>query len=110
MLLPSAIQRSDDLVGMATPMVPLSPPSAPELESSSPPQAARASARLPATIVVSSLRMHVLPISPCGCKSVPHPIPVTGALQPLRQTVVRRVPLQLLGQAADRGIGIDQHQ
>ena len=37
MLLPSAIQRSDDFVGMATPMVPLSPP----LAESLPPAASR---------------------------------------------------------------------
>src|SRR5688500_14434297 len=63
MLLPSAIQRSDDLVGMATPMVPppaLSPDSVPLALSSSPPQAARLRARLPAARVMSSLRTNVL--------------------------------------------------
>src|SRR3954465_2449112 len=50
MLLPSAIQRSEDLVGMATPMVPLSP----ELPEPLPPQAARLMARAaPATVAIN---------------------------------------------------------
>ena len=56
MLLPSAIQRSEDLVGIATPTVPLSPPSPP----SPPPHAARPSASAAAVIVVSTLRTYLL--------------------------------------------------
>src|SRR6478735_11803261 len=56
MLLPSAIQRSDDLVGMATPMVPLSP--APELL---PPHAARLRARAAPATPAINLRTDLLP-------------------------------------------------
>src|SRR6188472_3260700 len=88
MLLPSAIQRSDDLVGMATPTVPASPPS--PLPLSSPPHAARASARLPAAMMESTFRtvlLHSLrggrvrpapKVLPCPSLAVTCPPPTGG--------------------------------
>src|SRR5689334_12078636 len=109
MLLPSAIQRSDDFVGMATPMVPWSP--LPELP---PPQAARLRARAaPATPAINlrtefSLSLHGLQgLSLVWAAGLLLPAQTP---EPLRESVVRLVPAQLLPEPADRGGVVDQDQ
>src|SRR6478752_10417858 len=111
MLLPSAIQRSDDFVGMATPMVPLSPLPEPLL----PPQAARLRARaVPATVAINlrtvfsiSLAILARHFRGCPCPSFPC---LRRHSEPLRESVVRLVPAQLLAEPADRGVAVDEHQ
>src|SRR3954449_6641937 len=85
MLLPSAIQRSEDLVGMATPMVPLSPEPPEPLS----PQAARLMARAaPATVAINlrttfstllrESRDCPCPVSSLGCAGIRTPARVGG--------------------------------
>src|ERR687895_568585 len=103
MLLPSSIQRSDDLVGMATPMVPL-PSSAAPL---SPPQAARPSISDIAAAVVSSFRTYVLH-SRLGVGSIPHPAARWSASEALRPSVVGGLPSRLPGQGSSGAATLDE--
>src|SRR3954452_8016109 len=104
MLLPSAIQRSEDLVGIATPTVPLSP-EAPEFP---PPQAARLMARAaPATVAINlrttfSTLLRAPGAVPVACVSWS-----AQASESLRESVVRLVPPQLLAQAVDLRAAVD---
>src|SRR3954466_11187913 len=109
MLLPSAIQRSDDFVGMATPMVPLSP--LPELL---PPQAARLRARAAPATPAINLRTEFLPFVARPAGALPgvggRSLLPAQTSEPLRESVVRLVPAQLLAEPADRGGVVDHDQ